>query len=100
MYISRERLGIIGDKAIEGAPDLVVEILSPGTRSRDRGKKLQRYAAAGVLHYWIVDPRTRALEAYVRIDGEDEQTGTYGQGRVFRPDLFPGLEIPIDDLWA
>ncbi len=100
VYISRERLGIIGDKAIEGAPDLVVEILSPGTRSRDRGKKLQRYAAAGVPHYWIVDPRTRALEAYVLIDGEYEQTGTYGRGSVFRPDLFPGLEIPIDDLWA
>ncbi len=79
---------------------LVVEILSPSTRSRDRGIKMRRYAAAGVPHYWIVDPRTRALEAYRLAERGYELIGTYGPGSTFRPELFPGLEIPFDDLWA
>jgi Uma2 family endonuclease len=102
VYVSRERAGIIAERGIEGAPDLVVEILSPSTRARDRGIKLRRYAAAGVPHYWIVDPRTRILEAYHLVAGGYELTGTHGPGATFEPTLFPvpGLEIPIDELWA
>ena len=100
VYVSRERSHILGRRGIEGAPNLVVEILSPSTRARDRGIKLRRYAAAGVPHYWIVDPRTRALEARRLTEQGYELTGTYGPGSTFRPELFPGLEIPIDDLWA
>jgi len=100
VYVSSERSHIISRRGIEGAPDLVVEILSPSTRRYDRGAKLRRYAAAGVPHYWIVDPRTRALEVYVLSGDSYELTGMHGPGSVFRPTLFPGLEIPIDDLWA
>ena len=50
VYISRERLHILSRRGIEGAPDLVVEIPSLSTRARDRGIKLRRYAAGGVLH--------------------------------------------------
>lgn len=100
VYVSPERADIIGERGVEGAPDLVVEILSPSTRSRDRGIKMRRYAAGGVSHYWILDPRNRTLEAYRLIDGDYELTGTFGPGSTFRPELFPGLEIPIDDLWA
>ena len=100
VYVSRERAGILSERGIEGAPDLVVEILSPSTRGRDRGIKMRRYAAAGVPHYWIVDPRTRTLEAYQLTEQGYELIGAYGPGDIFRPALFPGLEIPIDDLWA
>jgi Uma2 family endonuclease len=100
VYVSRERAGILSERGIEGAPDLVVEILSPSTRGRDRGIKMRRYAAAGVAHYWIVDPRTRTLEAYQLTEQGYELAGSYGPGTIFRPSLFPGLEIPIDDLWA
>jgi Uma2 family endonuclease len=100
VYVSRERLGILSERAIEGAPDLVMEVLSPSTQSRDRGLKMRRYAAAGVPHYWIVDPRARALEEYRLTASGYELVGTSGPGGTFRPALFPGLEIPIDDLWA
>jgi Uma2 family endonuclease len=100
VYVARERLEIVSRRGIEGAPDLVVEILSPSTRARDRGIKLRRYAAAGVPHYWIVDPRTRALEAYHLGERGYALTGKHGPGSVFHPELFPGLAIPIDDLWA
>jgi Uma2 family endonuclease len=100
VYISHERADIISERGVEGAPDLVVEILSPSTRARDRGIKMRRYAAAGVPHYWILDPRRQTLEAYRLVERGYELTGTFGPGSTFRPELFPGLEIPIDDLWA
>jgi Uma2 family endonuclease len=100
VYVSRERRAIIVERGIEGAPDLVVEVLSPSTRTRDRGAKMRRYADAGVPHYWILDPRARTLEAYRLGEQGYELTGTNGAGSVFRPELFPGLEIPIDELWA
>ena len=100
IYVSNERRHIIVKRGIEGAPDLVVEVLSPSTEARDRGIKLRRYAAAGVPHYWILDPVARALEPYRLGEHGYEPIGRYGPGSVFRPELFPGLEIPIDELWA
>lgn len=100
VYVSRERADIISERGVEGPPDLVVEFLSPSTQARDRGVKMRRYAAAGVPHYWIVDTRRQLLEAYRLVEGGDESTGIYGAGDTFRPELFPGLEIPTDDLWT
>ncbi len=99
IYISNERRDIIKERGIEGAPDLVVEVLSPSTEARDRGVKLQRYAAAGVPHYWMLAPRTRTLEAYTLGSNGYELIGEFGPGSVFLPDLFPGLDLPIDALW-
>ncbi len=56
LFVSNERRAIIGEKQVLGAPDLVVEILSPSTAHRDRGIKLDLYARHGVAQYWIVDP--------------------------------------------
>ncbi len=100
VYVSRERAQIITERGIEGAPDLVVEVLSPSTEARDRGIKMRRYAAAGIPHYWLLDPRSRTLEPYRLAETGYVSTGVYGPGSIFRPELFPGLEIPIDDLWA
>lgn len=99
VYVSHERAAIIREHGIEGAPDLVVEVLSPGTAGRDRGIKMRRYAAAGIPHYWILDPRTRTVEPYRLSIGGYERLPVVGPGGIFRPDLFPGLEIPVDDLW-
>lgn len=99
VFVSRERLHIISERGVEGAPDLVVEVLSRRTQSRDRGVKMRRYAAAGVPHYWIVVPRTRSIEAYRLTETGYELIGVYGPGSIFRPEIFPGLEIPVDSLW-
>jgi Uma2 family endonuclease len=100
VYVSNARRGIIVERGIEGAPDLVAEVLSRSTQSRDRGVKMRRYAAAGILHYWIVDPRARALEEYRLTDQGYELAGRYAEGSLFRPALFPELEIPISKLWS
>ena len=99
VFVDAEHLSIIGPRAIEGAPDLVVEVLSPSTRSRDYGIKMRRYAAAGVPHYRILDPLARSLEEYALGERGYLLAGTYGPGSVFHPQLFPGLEIPVDRLW-
>jgi len=99
LYISNERRHIISDRGVEGAPDLIVEVLSPSTAARDRGIKMRRYAAAGVAHYWMLDPLLPALHAY-RLGAQGyELIGVYGPGSTFRPELFPDLEISIDDLY-
>jgi Uma2 family endonuclease len=100
VYISRERLGIISERGVEGSPDLVVEVLSPSTRGRDRGIKMRRYAAAGIPHYWLLDPESQSLEPYRLVGNGYELVGVFGPGSVFRPELFPGLEIPISELWS
>jgi Uma2 family endonuclease len=56
---------IIGSRKLTGAPDLLVEILSPGTRDHDRRRKKARYERAGVREYWIVDPVARVVEQFV-----------------------------------
>lgn len=99
VYVSNERRAVLTHQGISGAPDLVVEILSPSTRTRDRGIKLRAYEAAGVIYYWIADPRARTLEE--RVLGEDGYgpPTIYRVGETFQPALFPGLSIDVARLW-
>ena len=55
LYIAKDRRGIVGERVM-GAPDLVIEILSPGSDKRDRTEKLDLYTKYGVAEYWIVSP--------------------------------------------
>lgn len=68
LYVAPDQRDILGER-INGAPALVVEVLSPSTAAHDRGAKLRLYAESGVREYWIVDPAARTFEAYVNRDG-------------------------------
>ncbi|MCL2088049.1 MAG: Uma2 family endonuclease [Oscillospiraceae bacterium] len=59
---------IIKDDGIHGSPDLIVEILSPGTAHKDRGYKMKLYQMCGVKEYWIVDVNNRSIEVYLLKD--------------------------------
>ena len=65
LFIVKERLHIVKKGRIEGAPDIMVEVLSPWNWYRDRSEKFSVYAEAGVREYWIVDPKMRAIELFV-----------------------------------
>ena len=64
VVVPNENDSIITEKNVRGAPDLLVEILSPSTSDRDRNLKKTRYQRAGVREYWIVDPETKQVEQY------------------------------------
>ena len=100
VFVSRERLGIVTSRGVEGAPDLVVEILSPGTASRDRVEKAHIYARHGVRHYWLADPETRVLEVYELGEGQYRRAASLADDDTFSPSLFPGLTIPLASLWG
>ncbi len=99
VFIRAERSAIIGRNAIEGAPDLVVEILSPATRVRDRGYKKSLYARFGVAEYWIVDPKAETIEVHALGSAGYESAGRYRKGDRFASPLFPGLMLPVDEVF-
>jgi Uma2 family endonuclease len=98
VFVARERLGIIGPKAIEGAPDLVVEILSPSTRERDLGVKRAIYARYGVREYWLVDLDARRVTGLVLRGGRYEPRPQ--EGGIARSEVLPGLAIDVVALFA
>ena len=100
IFIGNDRRGIITERAIEGTPTIVVEILSPTTHHTDRVTKAQLYAKYGVPHYWLIDPDQQVLEAY-GLSGEQYNLVTKAQDAdMFTSAVFPGLSIQISDLWA
>lgn len=99
VYLDDAGRSRISRRGIEGAPTLLVEVLSPGTTSVDRRVKRALYARHGVPFYWIVDPVARTVEAF-RIDGSAYLAAAVAQGRA-PSDLppFEGLGLVADDLW-
>ncbi len=96
LVVAKERLSIIAEEEIRGAPDLVVEILSTGTERRDRGYKKILYGRYGVGEYWIVAPATRTIEANTLTRTGLEPRGSFtGEDRVESP-LLPNLELTAD----
>jgi Uma2 family endonuclease len=97
LYVSRERRGIVKDR-VEGAPDLVVEVLSPGSAWRDRGDKLKLYAEGRVREYWIVDPAEKQIEFLVNDDGRF--VVALGVDATYRSPAIEGLALDLAVFWA
>lgn len=94
-FISAGRLATIGEKYISDAPDLVVEVLSPGTRRRDRSLKSKRYALFGVREMWIADPEPKTIEVFINTGEVFRRDAIYVREDVLRSPLLPGLEVPL-----
>jgi len=100
LFVSRERRGIIADAWLQGAPDIVAEVLSPSTSSRDRGIKRRLYERQGVVEYWIVDAENDAVDVWT-FDGEPSHrrvaetlSVTLGEERVGEIDLLDVFKRP------
>ncbi len=98
-FISKERSRIIAEEEIRGAPDLVVEIISPGTAERDRTYKKTLYARHGVREYWIVDPDAKTVEVFSLGERGFELIRTYKSGEVLNSPLLEGLEVPLEEVF-
>ena len=99
LFISTEREHILTEANVQGAPDLVVEVLSPSTESVDRGYKRELYARHGVGEYWLVDPDARTVTVLRLGDGEYETAGTYGPGQALASPTLEGLTIDVDEVF-
>jgi Uma2 family endonuclease len=83
---------------VRGAPDLAVEIASPGTRQRDETIKRHLYERSGVSEYWVVDPDIDVVRVYRRAGDEGFGRPTElsrEAGDVLTTDLLPGLDLPL-----
>jgi Uma2 family endonuclease len=99
LYFTKARRHLIGEKAIEGPPDLCVEVLSPSSGTIDRKEKAKLYAAGRVANYWIVDPHGKTIEAY-RLSRGKYVGKVRGSGSdVVRLAPFTTLDIPLAKLW-
>lgn len=76
LFISNERLSIIHEDSLHGAPDLVIEILSPATAKYDLGEKKDIYERFGVREYWIVEPEIHSVQGFSLINDHFEQMKT------------------------
>jgi Uma2 family endonuclease len=99
LFISKERLDIITERNIQGAPDLVIEILSPTTAERDKGLKQKLYAKFGVREYWLVDPDKKAIEVMSFGEGGFESSGIYGEGAKLKSPLLEDICINIAEIF-
>jgi Uma2 family endonuclease len=98
LYVSNDRAGdLLGGQHVTGAPDLVIEIASPGTRQRDETIKRRRYEQFGVSEYWIVDPEIDVIRIYRRHGeafGRPIELSSEAGDTLTTP-LLPGLDIPL-----
>ncbi len=99
VFVGNDRRGIVTERAIEGAPTLVIEILSPTTERTDRQTKAQLYAKYQVPHYWLIDPDQQTLEAHELAVDRYTLIIKAQNSEVFTPSLFSGLAISLADLW-
>ena len=99
LFVSKERAEIITPANARGAPDLVVEILSPSTSSRDWREKFDLYAKHGVKEYWIIDPINRIIWLMLLRRGVLETAGEYGEGDTVSSTALAGFSVKVDDLF-
>ncbi len=83
----------------ERPPELVIEILSTPRGNVERTEKLDDYARGGIREYWIVNPFDRSVEVYLLSGPEYRLKETVREGSL-RPDSFPGVAVPVDEIWA
>ena len=102
VFVAADRRASLTDRGLEGSPALVVEVLSPSTRSRALGVKLERYRRLGVPEYWIVDPDARTVEVWNFADGA-VAPASLAEGDVLRWRPVGGaehvLELDVSDLF-
>ncbi len=99
LFVSSTRKDIMRKERIDGACDLVVEIMSPSNRRKDRLQKMEIYRKGGILHYWLVDPEENILEAFMLKDGNYLLVFTGGPGDKFTHPEFPGLNLNLDKVF-
>lgn len=100
VVVLKDNLSILTPKRIIGAPDLVIEIASPGTAGYDRRTKQDAYARAGVREYWIADPYARTIEVLRLEQGVYRSAGVFESEEMLSSMVLPELPIRVEQFFV
>ena len=89
----------LDEQGCNGAPDLIVEIISPNNRKHDLDNKFKLYEEAGVLEYWIIEPIDKFVLVYTLINGQYIGLKPFIEGEIITSPLFPDLKVAVDDVF-
>ncbi|HDD44916.1 MAG TPA: Uma2 family endonuclease, partial [Candidatus Desulfofervidus auxilii] len=98
MFISKERLNIITERNIQGAPDLIVEIISPSSEYKDRVIKRKLYSKYGVKEYWLVDIEKKEVEVMSLKESGLETVKIYKRN-ILESLVLKGIKIKLDEIF-
>jgi Uma2 family endonuclease len=93
LFIKADRQPLSGTQFFVGTPDLIVEVISPGSIRLDRHVKFDAYEKAGVTEYWLADPKARLVEVYTWSNGEYALLGQYTGDELVESKVLAGLRI-------
>ncbi len=100
MWVAANSRCVVGEKRLEGPPDLIVEVFSPGTTRHDKIKKFNLYQQHGVREYWMIDSHEQYVEVY-RLEGEQfVLQGTYEPGQTFESVVLGGRAVDVKALFG
>lgn len=99
LFISKERLNIIGEKNIKGSPDLVIEIISESSAYRDMVQKKKLYAKFGVKEYWVVIPEEGSIEIFILKDSTYQPCKTYSREDILESPFLKGFKIALKEIF-
>jgi Uma2 family endonuclease len=99
LFIRADHQPPLGAQFFDGAPDLIVEVISPGSIRLDRHIKFDTYERAGVLEYWLIDPKARLVEVYTLSNGEYALLGQYTGEEMITSQALAGLQIKCSALF-
>lgn len=99
LFISGEHLDRLKNTYLDGPADLVVEIISPESRARDRGDKFYEYEQGGVREYWLIDPIRKQAEFYLLDEKGIYHLVSADENGIFRSAVLTGLWLKVDWLW-
>ncbi|UNC91998.1 Uma2 family endonuclease [Candidatus Contubernalis alkaliaceticus] len=99
MFVSGTRKQIILKDRIDGICNLIIEIMSPTNRRKDRLHKMDIYRKAGIPHYWIIDPEENTLEVFMLKDGSYSLINAFSPGDNFNHPEFSGLNLNLDKVF-
>lgn len=99
LFVRRERRDILRERYVEGAPDLVVEVLSRSNADYDRTTKYRQYEGAGVLEYWIINYWDETVAIYNLVEQRYQLSGTFRRGETAVSQVMTGFQIAVVDLF-
>lgn len=99
LFVAEEHRSRIRRTFLDGPADLVIEIISPESRGRDRGEKFYEHEQGGVVEYWLIDPQRKQAEFHRRGDDGSYKPMPIGPDGVFSSEVLGGLWLKVDWLW-